>query len=100
MKFLGWEVSGLVARSSILLVCGLGGLGWITEPAAGQSGLGSGRIDGTVVDSSGAIIADAGVTSQNDSTGLSATQTSDANGYCVFPYLSPGICPVTLQKAG
>ena len=68
MKFLGWEVSGLVARSSILLVCGLGALGWITEPAAGQSGLGSGRIEGTVLDSSGATVVGAGVTARIDGT--------------------------------
>ena len=100
MKFLGWEVSGLVARSSILLVCGLGALGWITEPAAGQSGLGSGRIEGTVLDSSGATVVGAGVTAQNDSTGVSATQTSDANGYFLFPYLSPGAYHVSIEKAG
>src|SRR5882757_4072940 len=100
MKFLGWDGAGLVARSSILLVCGLGALGWITEPAAAQSGLGSGRIEGTVLDSSGAIVAKAGVTAQNDSTGLSATQTSDANGYFLFPYLPPGSYHVSIEKAG
>src|SRR6266581_5236112 len=100
MKFLGWEVSGLVARSSILLVCGLGALGWITAPAAGQSGLGSGRIEGTVLDSSGATVVGAGVTAQNDSTGISATQTSDSNGHFLFPYLSPGTYHVSIEKGG
>src|SRR5216684_2733456 len=99
MKFLGWEGAGLLARSSILLVCGIGALGWITEPAAAQSGLGSGRIEGTVLDSSGAIVADAAVTAQNDSTGLSTTQTSDSNGHFLFPYLSPGTYHVTIERA-
>ncbi len=100
MKFLGWEGAGLLARSSILLVCGIGALGWITEPAAAQSGLGSGRIEGTVLDSSGAIVAKAEVTAQNDSTGLSATQMSVSNGYFLFPYLPPGTYHVTIEKAG
>ena len=100
MKFLGWEGAGLVARSSILLVCGLSALWWITEPAAAQSGLGSGRIEGTVLDSSGATVVGAGVTAQNDSTGVSATQMSDSNGYFLFPYLSPGTYHVSIEKAG
>ena len=100
MKFLGWERASLLIRLSILVVCGLGAIGWMDGPANAQSGLGSGRIEGTVLDSSGAIVADANVMAQNDSTGLSTTQTSDSNGHFLFPYLSPGTYHVTVERAG
>jgi len=100
MKLLGWERVGLLARLSILLVCCLGASAWMTGPARAQSGLGNGSIEGTVLDSSGAIVGGAGITAQNDSTGFSATQTSDSNGHFLFPYLSPGAYHVTIEKAG
>lgn len=100
MKFLGWERVRLTVRLSILVVCSLGAMVSMAELARAQSGLGSGRIEGTVLDSSGATVLGAGVTAQNDSTGVSTTQTSDTNGHFLFPYLSPGTYHLTIEKAG
>jgi hypothetical protein len=87
-------------RFVVLLGCSLIATAWMTEPAAGQSGLGSGRVEGTVVDGSGAAVADATITARSDATGLTTIQTSDASGHFLFPYLSPGTYHVSSEKAG
>jgi len=73
---------------------------FMTRPTAGQSGLGSGRVEGTVMDASGATVAGAAVTARNDATGLSTAQTSDPTGHFIFPYLNPGTYHVSVEKAG
>jgi Carboxypeptidase regulatory-like domain len=97
---LSWKRVPLIARLSVLLVCCLGLSVSMTQPVVAQSGLGSGRIEGTVLDSSEAVVAGAAISAQSDATGLSATQTSDSNGHFLFPYLSPGTYRVTIEKAG
>ncbi len=100
MKTLSSKRVGLFARLPVLLVCCMGASAWMAEPARAQSGLASGRIEGTVLDSSGAVVGSATVTARSDATGLSATQASDSNGYFLFPYLSPGTYRVTIERAG
>jgi hypothetical protein len=68
--------------------------------ANGQASLGAGRVEGTVVDSSGAAIADSTVLIANQDTGISFTQKSDATGHFVFLSLPPGTYQITIQKAG
>jgi len=65
-------------RIAILLGCLLTATAWMTEPAAGQSGLGSGRVEGVIVDESDGVVPHAAVTASSDATGLSTIQTSDA----------------------
>jgi len=65
-----------------------------------QSSLGSGRLEGTVLDPSGAAVPGATVTAQNQATGVSATLTSDDSGHVLFLYLSPGTYQVSVQKPG
>src|ERR1700688_3562894 len=77
-------------RFAALLVCGLIAGAWMTTPVAGQSGLGSGRVEGTVTDESGATIADATVTARSDATSVTTEQTTDTSGHFLFPYLTPG----------
>ena len=85
----------------ILLVCPLiATAAWITQPAAGQSGLGSGRVEGVIVDQSDGVVPDAVVTANNNATGLSEMYTSDASGHFLFPYLSPGTYHLSIEKAG
>jgi len=72
----------------------------MTKPTAAQSGLGSGRVEGTVMDASGATVAGATITARNDATGLSTAQTSDPTGHFIFPYLTPGMYHVSVEKAG
>jgi hypothetical protein len=100
MRVLNWERLILFVKILVLLgSCALA-LGWLSEPAGAQSGLGSGRIEGTVLDPSGASVVGATVTAQSDATGLTTTQTSDSSGHFLFPYLSPGAYHVTIEKAG
>ena len=59
------------------------------EPVSAQLG-GSGTINGTVTDSSGAVVPGATVTAKNNATGVETTrQTTDAGLYVITP-LSPG----------
>jgi hypothetical protein len=87
-------------RFGALLACGIIAATLMIEPAAGQSGLGSGRVEGTVMDESGSSVAEATVTARNDATALTTIQTSDPSGHFLFPYLSPGTYQVSVEKAG
>src|SRR5438045_1350734 len=68
--------------------------------ANAQASLGTGRLEGTIVDSSGAAIVDSTVTVRNQNTGISETQNSDSTGHFVFLSLSSGTYQVTIQKPG
>ena len=68
--------------------------------AAGQSGLGTGRVEGTVLDRSAAAIVDASVTAVNMASGVSTEQKTDSSGHFLFPYLSPGDYHVNVEKSG
>src|SRR5712691_1028324 len=87
-------------RFVVFLTCSLISGVLMTQGAAGQSGLGSGRIEGTVTDESGATVAGATITARNDATGLATVQTSDPNGHFLLPYLTPGTYHVSVQKDG
>src|SRR5215472_11759205 len=69
-------------------------------PVEAQSALGNGRLEGTVIDPSGAVLPDATVTARNQATGISETQKSGVDGHFVFLYLAPGIYDVLVEKAG
>jgi hypothetical protein len=75
---------------------------FISVSSAGwaQSGLGSGRLEGTVLDSSGASVGGATVTVQNNATGSVSTQVADSGGHFIFVYLTPSAYHVTVEKAG
>ena len=68
--------------------------------AHGQASLGTGRIEGTIVDSTGAAVTDTTVVAASASTGLSQTQKSDSTGHFVFLSLVPGSYSVSIQKLG
>src|SRR5579864_1291786 len=87
-------------RVAALLAWGLISAVLMPRPTAGQSGLGSGRVEGTVTDESGATVAAAMITAHSDATGLTAVQTSDSSGHFIFPYLSPGTYHMSVEKAG
>lgn len=87
-------------KFTALLACGLIAAALMTEPAAGQSGLGSGRVEGTVLDDSGATVGAATVTARSDASGVTTVQTSDPSGHFLFPYLTPGTYHVSIEKSG
>ena len=65
-----------------------------------QSSSATGRLEGTVLDPSGAMVSGATMTARNQATGVSATQVTEADGHFVFLYLAPGNYEVSIQKAG
>lgn len=60
----------------------------------------TGRISGTVVDSSGAVVPDAAVECKNLETGLARTIASNQDGIFVFPDLPIGQYQVAVKKQG
>jgi len=65
-----------------------------------QSASATGRLEGRVVDSTGAAVPGAATTVHSQNTGVSATQQSGAEGDFTFLYLDPGTYEVSIQKAG
>ena len=62
--------------------------------------LASGVLDGTVVDSSGAVVPEAALTLKNPSTGTSFESKSSTSGEFVFPVVPVGDYELTVTKAG
>ncbi len=69
-------------------------------PVQAQSSSATGRLDGTVVDSSGSVVAGAEVSAINSATGVANTAKSNESGYFNFLYLDPGTYQLTVQKSG
>ncbi|HWW22763.1 MAG TPA: TonB-dependent receptor [Edaphobacter sp.] len=65
-----------------------------------QSSAASGRIEGTIVDASGALIPSASITAQSLTTKTSATQQSDSTGHFGFLSVTPGHYDVSIEKSG
>ncbi|PYX31378.1 MAG: hypothetical protein DMG80_10325 [Acidobacteria bacterium] len=65
----------------------------------GQSASATGRLEGTVTDSTGAAVPAADVTVRNQDTGISATLQSGTGGDFTFLYLEPGTYEISIQKA-
>ncbi|MCI0422450.1 MAG: Plug and carboxypeptidase regulatory-like domain-containing protein, partial [Acidobacteria bacterium] len=84
--------SGFLAVSVTLLMLALGSL------ARGQAI--TGRLVGTVQDSSQAVVADAKVTITNQGTGISREVQTDAQGNYVAPSLPSGNYKVSVSAAG
>lgn len=63
-------------------------------------GQGSGTIQGTVTDSSGAVVAGAAIRIDNVATGVSKASETNSDGRYVVPFLAPGQYGVTVEKAG
>src|SRR3954471_22094912 len=72
----------------------------LAVPAAGQSQITSGVIDGTVVDSSGGVLPGVDVEVRNVDTNLDRVLVTDRDGRFVVPQLPAGRYTVRLQLAG
>lgn len=83
----------------LVAICAMA-MSLFSPPSRAQSALGSGRLEGTVVDPSGAVLPNATVTARNQATGIPETQKTGFDGHFVFLYLVPGTYDVLVEKAG
>ena len=65
-----------------------------------QAGFDTGTVKGTVYDPKNAVVASATVTVTNESTGVSKTQKSGADGTYTFPALPPGSYQIAVESPG
>jgi outer membrane receptor protein involved in Fe transport len=72
----------------------------IANATQAQSSAASGRIEGTIVDASGAVVPAASVTALSLTTKVSETLPSDPIGHFEFLAVSPGRYDVTVEKGG
>jgi hypothetical protein len=72
---------------------------WSAVPALAQSA-GEGALQGTVTDSSGAVLPNATVVATNVANGISATRTTTSAGDYVISPLQPGTYSVKVSAAG
>ncbi len=64
------------------------------------SAQGLGSINGTVTDSSGAVVSGAEVTATQAATGISSKTTTGGEGTFVFPILAPSVYNISAKRAG
>ena len=72
---------------------------WAARPAGAQAA-GSGSLQGTVTDSTGAVIPNATVTVTNTSTGISTAQNTTSAGVYTITPLQPGTYSVKVAASG
>jgi hypothetical protein len=72
----------------------------LSTAVSAQSAAATGRLEGNVTDSGDAVVPGAEITARNQSTGVSATQPSTADGDFTFLYLEPGNYEVSIRKTG
>jgi hypothetical protein len=78
-----------------VLVCGN-----LPMPAAAQSAASTGRLDGTVLDTSGGVVPKASVTAVNEETMTRKNVMADETGYFSVLYLAPGKYDVEIGQTG
>src|SRR5262245_10951139 len=70
------------------------------QPAAAQSQITTGVIEGTITDASGGVVPGANVEARSLDTNQTRTRTTDAGGRFVFLQLPPGRYTVTVTLSG
>jgi len=86
----------LLASASFLILS----LAWLSPvPALAQLG-GSGTIEGTVTDASGAVVVGATVTARNVATGIQTVRTTTSSGLYTLAPLDAGTYSVTITAPG
>src|SRR5689334_9079516 len=73
---------------------------YVVAPVAVEAQVESGKIVGTVRDSSGAVVTGADVATIETQTNVSRKTRTDNSGEYVFTELKPGIYSVTVEHAG
>jgi hypothetical protein len=83
-----------VLRTLVLALIGLA----LALPVSAQAT--RGRVQGTVVDTTGGVLPGVTVTLQNDGTGIAVTRQSGANGHYLFDQVDPGMYTATAELSG
>jgi len=76
------------------------GIGMLCLCLAAAAQTATGTINGSVTDSTGAVIPGAKITIENLNTGVKQTTSTNAQGGFLQPYLIPGQYRVTVEQAG
>src|SRR5258707_14022505 len=88
-------------QGSLALLLGAFGLLFLFQSSLrAQAGASTGRIEGTVTDSSGAVVPGAQITAREETTNITATVASEDNGHFIFAYLAPGSYDLSVKKDG
>jgi len=88
-------------QDALALLLGVFGLFFLFQNSArAQAGAGTGRIEGTVTDSSGAVVPGAQVIAREEATNITASVTSEDDGHFLFLYLVPGSYDISVKKEG
>jgi hypothetical protein len=93
VKMMRWGYA--IAFLSALLIC----TDFMVSPAMGQTG-GQGGIQGTVTDSTGAVVPDVVVVATNQATGVATTRKSSSAGLFEIIPVIPGTYTVTAKVNG
>lgn len=84
----------------LLKHCSLSAAIWLLPVAILLSQTSTGRIEGTVEDTSGAVVAGAKVTVRDTKREILASGVSTAEGRFVFPALQPSVYQITVEAPG
>ncbi len=82
------------------LLCTFAVLETSIDAAFGQAVIAVAQLNGTVRDSTGSVIANAGISLRNIDTNRTYMSTSDASGYYIVPNLPPGIYELKVTYSG
>lgn len=88
--------TNLVLRLLLGIVMAIGAV----TPVFAQAQSTTGLIQGEITDTSGAVVAGAKVTAQNESTGLERSVTTNASGLFNLPLLPVGTYKLTVEASG
>ncbi len=84
----------------LIIVCLNTGILMFANSAFAQAVIAVAQLNGTVRDSSGSVVANAGVSLRNLDTNRTYTSTSDASGYYIVPNLPPGSYELNVTYTG
>src|SRR5438034_2860894 len=84
----------------LIIVCLTTGVLMFANSAFAQAVIAVAQLNGTVRDTSGSVVANAGVSLRNLDTNRTYTSSSDASGYYIVPNLPPGSYELNATYAG
>ena len=90
----------MFSKRVVLLICSLACLFALTPSALFSQVSTTGRVSGTITDSSGAIVPSANVSLIDTATGSSRPTTTNESGFFVFTIVNPGTYNVEVTKQG